>query len=114
MHLNVGLFHSLRTHPGEEGSKGKYYIFNIILIRAKGPATRCDIAHLRWDVLKPLRCIKIACDVLRCILQHVGNFSPDFGISLFIVRFSIGLHHCDGHVMSFHVMHGPAFSVKYF
>ena len=60
-----------------------------------GPATRCDTAHLRWDVLKALRCIKIACDVLRCIFQHVGNFSTDFGISQhFIVQFPIGLHHC--------------------
>ena len=78
-----------------------------------GPATRCNAAHLRWDDLKPLRCIKIACDVLRCIFQHVGSLSLDFVISqLFIVQCSIGLHHCDGHLMSFHVMHGPKFTVK--
>ena len=28
-------------------------------------ATRCDAAHLRWCVQKGLRCLKIACDVLR-------------------------------------------------
>ena len=79
------------------------------------PDTRCDAAHLRWDVLKDLRCIKITCDVLRCIFQHVGNFSPDFGISLrFIVRFSNGLDHCDGHLIGFHMIHIPTFSVKYF
>ena len=81
-----------------------------------GPATRCDDAHLRWDVLKHLRCIKITCDVLRCIFQHVGNFSPDFGISLlFIVRFSNGLF---GSLRwsfdRFHMINIPTFSVKYF
>ena len=51
-----------------------------------GPATHCDAAHLRWDVLKPLRCRKAACDALRCKFQHVGNFAPDVGISqLFII-----------------------------
>ena len=28
-------------------------------------ATRCDAAHLRWCFIKGLRCLKIACDVLR-------------------------------------------------
>ena len=52
-----------------------------------GPATHCDAAHLRWGVLNPLRCITIACDVLRYIFQHVGNLSPYFGIpELYIVR----------------------------
>ena len=70
-----------------------------------GPATRCDAAHLRWEVLKPLRCSKIASDGLRSIFQHVGNFAPDFGIpQLFIVRFSNGLQHYDGHSISFHVI----------
>ena len=45
-----------------------------------GPATRCDAVHSRWDVPNLLRYIKIACDVLRCIFQHVVNFGPDFGI----------------------------------
>ena len=46
-----------------------------------GPAPRCDATHSRQNVLKPLRCMKIACDALRCIFQHVGNFAPDGGIS---------------------------------
>ena len=46
-----------------------------------GPATRCNAIHPQRKVLKPLRCIKIACDALRCIFQQVGHFSPDFGIS---------------------------------
>ena len=37
-----------------------------------GPATRCDAVHPRWDVPKLLRYIRIACDVLQCIFQHVG------------------------------------------
>ena len=58
-----------------------------ILACGCGPATRCVATHLRRDVLNSLRCIKIACDALRYIFQHVGNLSPDFGISqLFIVR----------------------------
>ena len=70
----------------------------------------CDAEHLRWDVLRPLCCINIACDELRCIFQHVGNFTPDFGISqLFIVRLSNGLHLCDDHLISFHKMYGPKF-----
>ena len=70
------------------------------------PATRCDAVHSRWDVLK-LRYIKIACDVPRCIFQHVGNFAPDFGISQpLIIRFSNGLQHCDGFNISFHVICG--------
>ena len=80
-----------------------------------GPATRCDAAYLRWGVLKPLRCIKISCDALRCIFQHVGNFSPDFGISqLPIVRFSNGFQQNDGHLIHFHVICDRSFSVKYF
>ena len=50
------------------------------LPQGKGLATHCDIVHLRWDVPKSLQCIKIACDALRCIFQHVGNLAPDFGI----------------------------------
>ena len=68
-----------------------------------GPATCCDATHPRWNVLKPLRCIKIACDALRWVFQHVGISAPDFGISLlFIVLFSNGLDHCDGHLIGFH------------
>ena len=56
-----------------------------------GPATRCNVAHLRCGLPKPLRCRKIACDALRCKFQHVGNFAPDIGIShLFIVQFPSG------------------------
>ena len=66
---------------------------------------RCDVVHLRWDVPKPLRYIKITCDVLRCIFQHVGISAPDFGISkLFIIRFSNGLQYCDGDSIPFHVI----------
>ena len=84
-----------------------WYILGIACI---GPATRCDAAHLQWDVLKPLRCIKNAFNVLQCIFQHVGNFTPDFRISqLFIVRFSNSLHLCDDHLISLHMMHGPKF-----
>ena len=46
-----------------------------------GPATRCDVAHLRWGVPKPLRCRKIACDAHQCKFQHVGYFAPNIGIS---------------------------------
>ena len=64
--------------------------------------------------LRP-RCIKIACDALRWVFQHVGIPAPDFGISLlFIVRFSNGLDHCDGHLIGFHLMHSLKFSAKYF
>ena len=64
-----------------------------------GPATRCDAAHPRWDILIHLRCCKITCNGLRCIFQHVGNFAPDFGISqLIIVRFSNVLQHSDGYL----------------
>ena len=70
-----------------------------------GPATRCNAAYLRWDVLKPLRCREMACDALRCKFQHVQYFAPDFGISqLFIIRFSNGLQHCDGDLISFQVV----------
>ena len=66
-----------------------------------GPATRCDVAHLRWGVPKPLRCTENACDALRCKFQHVGNFAPDIGISqLFLVQFSSGFHHNDWHLES--------------
>ena len=69
------------------------------MARAIGPATRCDAVHSRWDVPTLLRYIKIACDVLRCIFQHVA---PDFGISqLFIVRFSNDFQHDNQHLMSF-------------
>ena len=33
-------------------------------------ATRCDAAHLRLWVPNELRCLKIACDVLRLKVQH--------------------------------------------
>ena len=67
-----------------------------------GPATRCDATHPQQNVLKPLRCIKIACDALRWIFQHVGSFAPDGGISqLITVRFSNGFQYNDGHFMNF-------------
>ena len=77
----------------------------------KGPATRCDATHPRRNVRKPLRCIKIKCDALRCIFQHVGNFAPDGSISqLITVQFSNGFQYYDGHFTSFHL----TFSVRYF
>ena len=80
-----------------------------------GPATHCDAAHLGWDVLKPPRCNKTACDGLRCIFQHVGNSGPDFVLSqLFIVRFSNGLQHSDGHARGFPVIDDMQLSSKYF
>ena len=83
--------------------------------RSIGPATRCDAAHPRWDVLKHLRCIKIACDVLRCIFQHVGIFAFDFGISQsFIIQFPNGFQHCDGYLINIHVTYESTLSVKYF
>ena len=88
---------------------------NYRLFKSKGPATRCDATHPRRNVTKTLRCIKIACDALRCIFQHVGSFAPDNGISqLFIVRFSNGFQHDNGHLMSFLMMCDSNFSVKYF
>ena len=55
---------------------------------SKGPVTRGDAAHPRWDVLKPPRCIKIACNALRCfsnmleiwlpILEYLSCSSSDF------------------------------------
>ena len=81
----------------------------------KGPATRCNATHPRLNVLKPLRCIKMACDALQWVFQHVEISAPDFGISLlFIVRFSNGWDHCDGHLIGIHLMHSLKFSVKYF
>ena len=78
-----------------------------------GPATRCDAAHLRWGVPKPLRCRKIARDTLRCKFQHVGNFAPDFGISqLFIIRFSNGLQYCDEDSILFHVIRDSKLSTR--
>ena len=75
-----------------------------------GPVTRCDATHPRQNVLKTLRCIKIACDGLQWVFQHVGISAPDFGISLlFIVRFSNGLDHCDGHLIGFHLMYSLNF-----
>ena len=66
-------------------------------------------------ILKPLRCIKIACDALRCIFQHVDNSPPDFGISqLFIARFTNSLRYFDGDSMSVYVLCWSKFSVKYF
>ena len=58
------------------------------------------ISHER--ALMPLRCSKIACDALRCIFQHVGNFAPDSGISqLCIILFSNGFYHNDGNLIVF-------------
>ena len=45
---------------------------------------------------------------MRCaaIFQHVGNFTPDFGIAqLFIVGFSNGLYLCDEHLIIVYMMH---------
>ena len=54
-------------------------------------------------------------DALRWVFQHVGISAPYFGISLlFIVRFSNGLDHCEGHLIGFHLMHSLKFSVRYF
>ena len=79
----------------EYGSRG-------VLPACKGPATRCDATHPRWNVLKPMRCIKIACDALQWVFQRVGISAPDFEISLlFIVRFPNGLDHCNGHLIGF-------------
>ena len=62
-----------------------------------------------------LRCTKIACDGLRCIFQHVGNFAPDFGISQpLTVRFSIGLQYSDGHSIGFPVIYDSKLPIKYF
>ena len=85
-------------------------------VRSLGPATRCDtIIHLRWDVLKPMPCIKIACDALRCIFQHVGNFAPDFVISQqIIIRFSNGFYHNAGYLMGFHLICVSKVCVIYF
>ena len=70
-----------------------------------GPATHCDAILPQWEVLMSLRCIKIACDDLRCIFQHVGNLALDFGISqLHVIRFSNGFQHHDGVLMVFHVI----------
>ena len=65
----------------------------------EGLATCCDAAHLRWDVLKPLRFIKMCCDaffnmlvISVPILEYLSFLLSDFQ---------------SGHLMSFHVMHGP-------
>ena len=58
------------NHPNDRHSFGLW-----------GPATRCDAVHPRWDITKPLWYIKIACDVLRCIFQHVGISAPDSWLS---------------------------------
>ena len=51
------------------------------------------------------QCRKIACDALRCIFQHVGNFALDFGISQpIIIRFSNGFYHNAGDLMSFYLI----------
>ena len=53
-------------------------------------ATRLDALHPQWDVSKLMRYIKIACNALQCIFQHVGISAADFGISQpFIIRFSV-------------------------
>ena len=70
-----------------------------------GPATCCDVAHLRWDVHKTLPCIKIACDGLRCIFEHVGNLAPDFGIfQLFTFRFPRDFQQNKGNLIYFLVI----------
>ena len=82
---------------------------------AIGPATRCDAAHLRWDVLKLLRCMKIVCNALRCKFQHVQYFAPDFGVAQpFIIQFSNGFQHCDEDLMSILVICVAKSSVNYF
>ena len=87
-------------------------IYSVINI---GPATRCDAVHPQWDVPKLLRYIKIICDVLRCIFQHVGTFAPDFRISQpFIIRFSNSLQYCDGYSISYHVVSDSKLAVEYF
>ena len=69
----------------------------------------------RRKVLKPLRCIKIGCDALRCIFQHVGSFAADGGISqLFIVRSSNSFQYDNEHLMSFLIICDSNFSVRYF
>ena len=51
---------------------------------------------------KLLRYIKIACDMLRFIFQHVGIFTPDFGMAQpFIIRFSNGFQYCDDDLINF-------------
>ena len=80
-----------------------------------GPATRCDTALMRWGVPKLLRCMKTACDAMRCKFEHVQYFGTDFGISQpFIILFSNGLQYCDGDLMSFHMIYEAKLSVKYF
>ena len=77
-----------------------------------GPGTGCDTVHLRWAFPKLLRYIKIACHVLQCIFQHVGNSAPNFGISqLFIVRFSNGFQHDNKHLINSLVIFNSKFSV---
>ena len=44
-----------------------------VLKKTLGPATRCDAANPRRDVLEPQQCIKIACDALQITFQQVGN-----------------------------------------
>ena len=79
------------------------------------PATRCDAAHLRWGVPKHLRCRKMACDALGCKFQHVQYFAPDFGISqLFSIRFSNGLQHSDGDLISFQVPQNAELNISNF
>ena len=42
---------------------------------------------------------------MQCFAMHVGNFAPCFGISpLFIVQFSNGFQHNDGHLMSLYLI----------
>ena len=70
---------------------------------------------LRWCIPKELRCLKLACDVLRKKIQHAQHFATDFGIyQLIAIQFSYGLHHCDGDSISFHVIWDTKFSVEYF
>ena len=54
---------------------------------------------------------------MRCAADESSTcliFDPTFGISqLFIMRFTRGLVHCNGDLISFHVIYESNFSVKY-
>ena len=66
------------------------------------------------SVIKIIK-IKIACDVLQCIFQHVGNFTPNFGISQpFIIRFSSGFQHDDKYLISLLVTQMSQLNISYY
>ena len=74
---------------------------------------RCCTPGIRCSKASAMQ--KIVCDALRCKFQHFQYFAPDFGISqVFSIRFSNSLRHCDKDLMSFYVIYGSTFSVKYF